>query len=56
MSYDLNQYLVREYEKLDSELEQREFVEKMRFLMMAKEKTFPAIIPDGTWQDGNSIP
>ena len=40
MSYDLNQYLVREYEKLDSELEQREFVEKMRFLMMAKEKDF----------------
>ncbi len=40
MSHDLNQYLVREYEKLDSELEQREFVEKMRFLMMAKEKDF----------------
>ena len=40
MNHDFNQYLVREYEKLDSELEQREFVEKMRFLMMAKEKDF----------------
>lgn len=34
MNHDFNQYLVREYEKLDSELEQREFVEKMRFLLM----------------------
>lgn len=34
MNHDFNKYLVREYEKLDSELEQREFVEKMRFLLM----------------------
>ena len=40
MKQDLNQYLVREYEKLDSGMEQREFVEKIRFLMMAKDKVF----------------
>ena len=40
MNHDLNQYLIREYEKLDSEMEQREFSETMRFLMMAKEKDF----------------
>ncbi len=40
MSHNLNQYLIREYEKLDSGMEQREFVETMRFLMMAKEKDF----------------
>ena len=40
MNHDLNQYLVREYEKLDSEMERREFAENMRFLMMAKEKDF----------------
>jgi hypothetical protein len=34
MNHDFNKYIVREYEKLDSELEQREFVEKMRFLLM----------------------
>lgn len=40
MKRDLNQYLIREYEKLDSEREQREFAETIRFLMMAKEKDF----------------
>ena len=40
MNHDFNQYLVREYEKLDSEMERREFAENMRFLMMAKEKDF----------------
>ncbi len=40
MSHNLNQYLIREYEKLDSGMEQREFAENMRFLMMAKEKDF----------------
>lgn len=42
MKQDLNQYLVREYEKLDSGMEQREFVEKVRFLMMAKDREFSA--------------
>lgn len=37
---DLNQYITREYQKLDSEMEQREFLERMRFLMMAKDKDF----------------
>ena len=32
MNHDFNKYIVREYEKLDSELEQREFVEKMSFI------------------------
>jgi len=40
MNHNLNQYLIREYEKLDSGMEQREFAENMRFLMMAKEKDF----------------
>ena len=40
MKYGLNQYLAAEYENLKSELEQREFVEKIRFLLMAKDKDF----------------
>ena len=40
MKYNLNQYIVTEYEKLKTEMEQREFVEKIRFLMMAKDKDF----------------
>ena len=31
MKYNLNQYLATEYEKLKTETEQREFVEKIRF-------------------------
>lgn len=40
MQYELNQYLAREYGKLDSEMEQRDFTERIRFLMMAKDKDF----------------
>lgn len=40
MKSDLNQYITREYQKLDSEMEQREFIERIRFLMMAKDKDF----------------
>ena len=40
MKYNLNQYLAAEYEKLKTETEQREFVEKIRFLMMEKDKNF----------------
>lgn len=40
MKNNLNQYIATEYEKLNSEVEQREFVEKIRFLMMAKDKDF----------------
>lgn len=40
MKNDLNQYIIREYQKLDSEMEQREFIERIRFLMMANDKNF----------------
>lgn len=40
MKNNLNQYIATEYEKLNSEVEQREFVEKIRFLMMEKDKDF----------------
>ena len=40
MKNNLNRYIAAEYENLKSELEQREFVEKIRFLMMAKDKDF----------------
>ncbi len=40
MKYNLNQYIVTKYEKLKTEMEKREFVEKIRFLMMAKDKDF----------------
>lgn len=40
MINDLNQYIVTEYENLKSEMEKREFVEKIRFLMMAKDHAF----------------
>ena len=40
MKNNLNQYIAMEYEKLNSEVEQREFVEKVRFLMIAKDKDF----------------
>lgn len=46
MSHDLNQYIVREYEKLSSGMEQREFVEKVRFLMMAGDMEFSAYYSD----------
>ncbi len=38
MTNNLNQYIVSEYEKLKTETERREFVEKIRFLMMAKDR------------------
>ncbi len=40
MTNNLNQYITAEYEKLKTETERREFVEKIRFLMMAKEHDF----------------
>ncbi len=40
MTNNLNQYIRVEYEKLKTETEQREFVEKFRFLMMAKDNAF----------------
>lgn len=48
MKYNLNQYLATEYEKLKTETEQREFVEKIRFLMMAKDKDFTAYYSNRT--------
>lgn len=40
MTNNLNQYITAEYEKLKTETERREFVEKIRFLMMAKDNAF----------------
>jgi len=40
MTNNLNQYITAEYEKLRTETERREFVEKFRFLMMAKDNAF----------------
>ena len=40
MTNNLNQYIRVEYEKLKTETEQREFVEKFRFLMMANDNAF----------------
>lgn len=40
MKDKVNQYIIREYEKLNSEAEKREFLEKIRFLMMAGDKEF----------------
>lgn len=40
MTNNLNQYIAAEYEKLKTETEQREFVEKFRFLMMANDNAF----------------
>ncbi len=40
MSRELNQYILKEYARLHSVMEQREFMEKVRFLMMAGEKEF----------------
>ncbi|MEY8336402.1 hypothetical protein AALB16_00010 [Lachnospiraceae bacterium 62-35] len=37
MKNNLNQYIVAEYENLKSEAERREFVEKIRFLMVAED-------------------
>lgn len=47
MGHDLNQYIVREYGRLETEREQREFVEKIRFLMMAGEREFSAYYSKG---------
>lgn len=47
MEHDLNQYIVREYGRLETEREQREFVEKIRFLMMAGEREFSAYYSKG---------
>ena len=35
MSRELNQYILKEYTRLHSVMEQRKFMEKVRFLMMA---------------------
>jgi len=40
MTNNLNQYITAEYEKLKTETERREFVEKFRFLMVAKDNAF----------------
>ena len=42
MNSDLNEYIVKEYQKLQSEVDQREFLEKIRFLMMARDIEFSA--------------
>lgn len=46
MNRELNQYILKEYTRLHSVMEQREFVEKMRFLMMAGEKEFSCYYSD----------
>ena len=40
MKNNLNRYIAAEYEILKSEWERREFVEKIRFLMMARDEAF----------------
>lgn len=47
MNNDLNQYITKEYQKLDSEAEQREFIERIRFLMMAKDRDFCSYYSSG---------
>lgn len=46
MSRELNQYILNEYERLHSVMEQREFIEKVRFLMMAGEMEFSSYYSD----------
>lgn len=46
MSHDFNQYIVKEYQKLNSEMEQREFIEKIRFLMKAGDSEFSTYYSD----------
>ena len=46
MSRELNQYILKEYARLHSVMEQREFMEKVRFLMMAGEKEFSGYYSD----------
>ena len=46
MSRELNQYILKEYTRLHSVMEQREFMEKVRFLMMAGEKEFSGYYSD----------
>ena len=46
MSRELNQYILKEYARLHSVMEQREFMEKVRFLMMAGEKEFSCYYSD----------
>ena len=41
-----HQYMLNEYARLHSVMEQREFIEKMRFLMMAGEKEFSCYYSD----------
>lgn len=46
MKDKVNQYIIREYEKLKSKAEKREFLEKIRFLMMTGDKDFViSVIP-----------
>ncbi len=46
MSLELNQYILNEYARLHSVMEQREFIEKVRFLMMAGDKEFSCYYSD----------
>ena len=48
MSRELNQYILKEYARLHSVMEQREFMEKVRFLMMAGEKEFSCYYSDAS--------
>lgn len=48
MSRELNQYILKEYTRLHSVMEQREFMEKVRFLMMAGEKEFSCYYSDAS--------
>lgn len=42
MEHDLRQYITKEYYKLDSDVEQRNFIENLRFLMMSGDSEFTA--------------
>lgn len=48
MSRELNQYILNEYTRLHSVMEQREFMEKVLFLMMAGEKEFSCYYSDAS--------
>lgn len=42
MEHDLRKYITKEYYKLDSDVEQRNFIENLRFLMMSGDTEFTA--------------
>lgn len=56
MKNNLNQYIAAEYETLKSEWERSEFVEKIRFLMMARDEAFSGYYSNRNLTKKNSIP